>query len=171
MSDVKQYILDANIFIQASHEYYGFDLCPGFWKSLVLEHEKRRVFSIERVKSELIELNDDLKKWVEDTAPRTFFKKTDDISVITWFQKLSAWIQGQSQFTQTAKSEFATVADGWIIAYAKANGLVVVTHEEFAPEAKKKVPMPNVCVQFGVEYVNTFTMLKDLECRFVLRKQ
>ncbi|MEI6538347.1 MAG: DUF4411 family protein [Planctomycetota bacterium] len=43
----------------------------------------------------------------------------------------------------------------------------MVTHEEFAPAVKRKVPMPNLCVEFDVEYVNTFEMLRSLEERFV----
>ena len=73
----------------------------------------------------------------------------------------------QPQFTDAARTEFASVADGWVIAYAAVNGLVVVTHEQFAPEAKRKVPMPNVCVEFDVEYVDTFSMLRELGETFV----
>ena len=29
-----QYILDANVFIEAYKRYYAFDLCPGFWRSI-----------------------------------------------------------------------------------------------------------------------------------------
>ena len=38
---------------------------------------------------------------------------------------------------------------------------------EYAPDAKKKVPIPNVCIEFGVHYVNTFEMLRDLGEKFV----
>jgi hypothetical protein len=58
-----------------------------------------------------------------------------------------------------------------MVAYAKANGLAVVTHEEYAPDVRRKVPIPNVCIEFGVEYVNTFEMLRDLKVQFVLRKR
>ena len=81
------------------------------------------------------------------------------------------WVQGEQQFTGAAKAEFASVADGWVVAYAKANGLVVVTHEEYAPDAKKKVPIPNVCLEFDVDYCNTFEMLRELKVQFVLRKR
>lgn len=73
----------------------------------------------------------------------------------------------QSQFENSAKSEFATVADGWVVAYAAANNLTVVTHEQYAPGARAKVPMPNVCIEFGVKYVNTFQMLCELRERFI----
>jgi hypothetical protein len=60
------------------------------------------------------------------------------------------------------KIRFASVADGWVLAYASVNELTIVTHEQYAPDAKRKVPIPNVCVEFEIEYVDTFQMLRDL---------
>lgn len=89
--------------------------------------------------------------------------------MIELFSSVIAWVNAQPQFAQAAKAEFASVADGWLVAYAKVNGMTVVTHEEFAPDVKKRVPLPNVCIEFDVEYVNTFEMLNDLGVKFVLR--
>ena len=77
------------------------------------------------------------------------------------------WVYSQTQFSDAAKSEFASVADGWVLAYASVNNLTVVTHEQFAPDAKRKVPMPNVCLEFEIEYLNTFEMLRMLGEKFV----
>ena len=30
------YLLDANVFIEGSKRYYGFDFCPAFWDWLML---------------------------------------------------------------------------------------------------------------------------------------
>jgi hypothetical protein len=171
MSAGKRYLLDANIFIQAHQTYYGFDICPGFWLALSHEHEGKRVFSIDKVKVELLAMSDQLSAWVKNTAPATLFKGTADKAVSDAFAAMVNWVQNESQFTPEAKAEFSSVADGWVIAYAKANGLVVVTHEEYAPDARRKVPIPNVCVEFEVEYCNTFEMLRDLKVQLVLRKR
>ena len=170
MSDGKRYLLDANVFIEAHQRYYGFDICPGFWRALVRQHEKKRVFSIDKVKVELVTGNDPLSRWTTDTAPDTFFKGTADKAVADAFGDMVAWVQAEAQFTATAKSQFASVADGWVVAYAKANGLVVVTHGEYAPDAKKTVPIPNMCLEFDVEYCDTFAMLRALNVQFVLKK-
>jgi len=167
MNASKRYVLDANAFIEAKNRYYGLDICPGFWDALVAQHDAKRIFSIDRIRAELSEQGDEIKGWVENQAPESFFKKTEDQAVIVEFQKLVRWVYSTDQFSDSAKSEFATVADGWVIAYAAVNELVVVTHEEFAPAAKRKVPMPNVCVEFDLEYVNTFEMLRSLDERFV----
>lgn len=162
-----KYLLDANALIEAKDRYYGFDICPGYWSSLLVQHDSKRLFSIDRIADELNEQGDVVKQWIENEVPDTFFKKTEDQAVIDKFQKMVNWVYSQPQFTDAAKTEFASVADGWVIAYAAVNGLVVVTHEQFAPEAKRKVPMPNVCVEFDVEYVDTFSMLRELGEKFI----
>lgn len=163
----KKYLLDANAFIEAKNRYYAFDICPGYWSSLLTQHEAKRVYSIDRIARELNEQGDSVKKWIEDSVPETFFKKTEDQAVIDKFGEMVNWVYSQSQFTDPAKVEFATVADGWVVAYAAVNGLNVVTHEQYAPDAKRKVPIPNVCLEFDVEYVDTFSMLRDLGEKFV----
>jgi hypothetical protein len=171
MSDGKRYVLDASVLIEAHQKYYAASICPGFWMSLGRQHAKKRVCSIDRVKTELLAGNDQLSAWAKEAAPKTFFKRTADKKVVDAFADMVNWVQSEQQFTPEAKSQFASVADGWVIAYAKANGLVVVTHEEYAPDVKKKVPMPNVCVEFGVEYCDTFEMLRELGVQFVLKKR
>ncbi len=175
MSGSKRYLLDANVFIEAKNRYYGFNLCPGYWTALIAEHNNGRVLSIDRVRDELVTVRnevddepDPLSDWAKNKVPDGFFKKTQDQAVINAFQGMVTWVNSEAQFTSAAKSEFASAADGWLVAYARVNGLVVVTHEEFAPDVKKKVPIPNVCLVFNVEYVTTFEMLQDLNVRFVL---
>ena len=60
------------------------------------------------------------------------------------------------------------VADGWLVAYAQAHNLTLVTQEVRNPDIKKRVPIPNVCEQFNVNFINTFDMLRQLGVRFEL---
>ena len=103
-------------------------------------------------------------------VPETFFKKTKDQAVINAFRGMVNWVNSEPRFMPAAKAGFASAAtaDGWVIAFAKVNGLIVVTHEQYASDVKKTVPMPNICVEFDVDYVNTFQMLEDLKVKFVL---
>ena len=52
------------------------------------------------------------------------------------------------------------------MAYARVHDAVVVTHEVFNADVRKRVPIPNVCRQFDVDYRDTFAMLRELEVRF-----
>lgn len=167
MAGERSFLLDANVFIEAKRRYYAFDICPGFWSCLLWHHDGScRILSIDKVKKELERGGDDLTQWVASTAPSTCFSSTNDSSVIGQYGQIMAWVQDQDQFNPEAKSQFAAGADGWLIAYAKANGMILVTHEVLAPEVRNRVPMPNVCEAFGVEYVTTFEMLRELEASF-----
>jgi hypothetical protein len=166
MSTAKPYVLDSNVFIEAKRRYYAFDLCPGFWDALVWHQARGDVGSIDRVKIELQRGDDDLTGWVETAMPVACFASTDDQAVVDWFAKIVAWVQAQSQFLPEAKAEFAQSADGWLIAYAKVTGRVLVTHEVLAKDARRNVPIPNVCEEFAVPYLDTFQMLKALQARF-----
>ncbi|MCL6614222.1 MAG: DUF4411 family protein [Firmicutes bacterium] len=155
------YLLDANVFIQAARDYYAFELAPGFWEALLIHAKDGRIQSIDRVKDELQRGNDELKDWVNNDF-HPFFASTDQDDVADIYRKIMNWVQGSSQFLEAAKAEFARSADGWLVAYAMIKNCIVVTHEQFRPEAKKTVPIPNICQAFGVPYINTYQMLRDL---------
>lgn len=160
------YALDANVFIEASRRYYAFAICPGFWQSLIHLHAQGRIFSIDRVKGEMADKGDDLAVWVADQILDACFETSDTAEITAAYAQLLAWVNGQAQFTAAAKAEFAEKPDAWLIAYAKATGKILVTHEVLRPEARAKVPIPNVCVEFDVQYLDTFEMLKALETAY-----
>jgi len=172
----RKFLLDANILIEAHKRYYGFDLCPGFWTAMILQHKADRVFSIDRVKEELTptqkrKSHDKLFRWTKQKAPKGFFKKTDAEAIAEQFGKIIQWVENNPQYKIEAKAEFVKVADGWLIACAKAEGMIVVTDEVYDNNIRKKVKIPNVCQQFGVEYINTFDMLRELGVKFGLKKR
>jgi len=59
------YLLDANVFIQAKNEYYGFDIVPAFWVWLVSANAAGTVFSIEKVGEELVGFGNELSEWAK----------------------------------------------------------------------------------------------------------
>jgi hypothetical protein len=59
------YLLDANVFVEAKNAYYGFDFAPGFWDWLDREHANGNVYSIEKVRDELIGGDDELADWAK----------------------------------------------------------------------------------------------------------
>lgn len=169
MSD--RFLPDANAFVEARDRYYAYDICTGYWTALVQLHHADRVFSIDRIRSELVpgkkEDWDDIAHWIDEKMPETFFKKTEDQRVVDKFREMVNWVYGKQQFTNAAKAEFASVADGRLVAYAAVNGLIVVTHEGYNPEVKRRVPIPNVYQEFEVDYVNAFEILRALGVKFI----
>lgn len=159
------FLLDANVFIEASRRYYAFDLAPKFWVSLVEHAGNGQVCSIDRIHQELKRGKDELAAWASGHFIHAF-ASTDQPDVIQCFGEIMSWVQTQPQFLDAAKADFAGGADGWLIAYGKAKGCVVVTHEVAAPDARSKIKIPNVCQAFSVPFVNTFEMLQRLGVRF-----
>lgn len=170
MAAEKFYIVDSDVFITAKNLYYAFEICPGFWDSLIHYHGRGRVYSIDRVKTELLagRKTEDLVLWVKNEVPKTYFLDTDGEDVTAAYTDVMLWVQRSAQFFDNAKAQFATGADGWLVAYAKVHNAIIVTNEQPRVEAKSRVPLPNVCEAFDVSTENTFAMLKALSAQFVM---
>jgi len=160
------FALDTNVFIGAHNDYYAPDFCPAFWDCILQYFCAGRLISIDRVFTE-IEKPVDLVQWAQD-APNGFFAFSGEQPVRNAYSTIIDWVQNNSQFKPEAKSKVAAVADGWLVAYAQIHSAVVVTQEVSAPEAKNKVPIPDVCRVFGVDHVNSWEMLRQLGVRFIL---
>lgn len=163
MSDI--YVLDADVFMQAKRQYYAFDIAPPFWVALVNQASSGRLLSIDRVKDDIERGKDDLTDWANGQF-HNWFDSTDQDDVVEAYKKIINWVQNNSQFKDAAKAEFAGVSDGWVVAYAMAKRCVVVTMEESHPNAKARIPIPNVCQAFSIRYINTFEMLRELGVQF-----
>ena len=162
--DTATFILDANVFIEAARRYYAFDIAPPFWEGLIHHAANGLIQSIDRVKQELERGNDELATWAKTQFDA--FASTDEEDTIRSYTDVMGWVQAQDQFLDAAKADFAAGADGWLVAYARSKGSIIVTQELPATDARRKVPIPNVCDAFDIEYRDTFEMLRQLGVRF-----
>ena len=128
--------LDANVFMTAHHGYYAPDLCPGFWECLGHYSLAGRLSSLDRVRNEILS-PDKLVEWIKQ-APSDLFRSSAQGEVVEVFSDMQTWAQGNAQFLSQAKDEFARVADGWLAAYAKVHGAIVVTQEVFDPKCAEE---------------------------------
>lgn len=135
------YIVDSNVFIQAHRAHYPLDVAVSFWakvKQLALEG---KIISIDKVKDELFDKNDELKAWCEANLPDNFFKNTDE--VMESYTQVIGWAVSKStQYKPAALNEFldANEADAFIVAYTlhDHSNRVIVTHEVAAPMQRTK---------------------------------
>ena len=157
------YVPDTNVLVAAYHHYYAPDICPGFWASLSHHIDSGRLLIIDRVFDEIVSPAE-LVEWVEQAT--NFSPAVSGTQPIAEsYRQLIDWVQDNPQFTGGARVEFAGSADGWLAAYAMVSGAVVVTNEVSAPQAQRKVPLPDLCRQFDIPCINTFEMLRDLGVR------
>lgn len=171
MTGMPSHIVDSDVFITAKNRYYAFDLCPGFWGSVLHHCNAGRLRSIDKVRQELMlgRPDEDLVRWVDNVVPASFFLETAGADVIAAFTEVMLWVQRHPNYFDQAKAAFATKADGWLVAYAKVHGVCICTNEQPAPGSRKEVKLPDVCDQFGVMYEDTFAMLKALQVRYEFR--
>jgi len=162
------YLIDSDVLITAKNAYYAFDICPGFWDSLLDFHQAESVHSLDRIRQELLagREEEDLVQWVKNDVPPEFFLSTQAPEVVAAYQDIMLWVQRNPQYFDNAKAKFATEADGWLVAYAEVQAMEVVTNEQPRPDSRNRILLPDVCDQFGVAYHDTFAMLKALGARY-----
>jgi hypothetical protein len=114
----------------------------------------------------LTKKDDELKQWIKNSFD-SYFHSTKDNKILIVYKELMEWSSSNKQFNEEAKREFATanIADAWLIAYAEVNKCVVATEERLNIKIQRRIPIPNVCKEFNIEYVDTFQMLRQLEVR------
>lgn len=158
------YLLDANVFIEAKNQYYGFDFCPAFWDWLIQKNDEKIVFSIEKVYEELTKGDDDLSIWAKSYKNNFFL--SPDSETVSQFPIVSNWAMSQ-HYQQTAINEFLSIGDYYLVSHALGNQMTVVTHE-IPSNSKRRIKIPNACQGLGVQFTNPFEMLRSQNANFVL---
>ncbi|MFK3870440.1 DUF4411 family protein [Pseudoalteromonas rhizosphaerae] len=160
------YLFDANTFIEAKNRYYRMNVCPAYWDWLIHSHAEGKIFSIDMIKAELLQGNDDLTAWIK-VQPQMFVSESDDATQEA-FVKVAEYVMTLNHMNKGTHEEFLSVADPWLVAKAIVTGATIVTHEHFDQYIKKKILIPNIAKYFGVECINTFEVLDRLDAEFIL---
>ncbi len=158
----KMYLFDANILIYPHRQCYSFDIAPGFWSQLV-EKAPNTIVLIDRIRDEIYRNEDDLSNWLKKYGHCFIFKSSADKNVHESYKKIINLVVEDKQYKESAKRTFADRADSWLCAHALAYDYILVTQEEYAPESKNIIKIPNICVMFGIEYIDLFQAIKALE--------
>lgn len=162
----KKYIIDSNILISSSRRFYPFDIMPGFWRQF-LEKIDGKVVLIDKVKEEIFNGDDELSDWLRENQSCFIQKNMSDIDVINAYSKIIQNVADDFNYREAAKEEFARVADSWICAHALAHEYVVVTEETYEPDGKKRVKIPNICRDYGIEYINMLQFFRNIEVKIL----
>jgi len=162
------YLLDTNTLIQAKNEYYGFDICPGYWNWIEAATLLGDVHSIAPVLQELRDGEDELTAWANKVEKASKFFLPMDQKAVSKIANVVEWVQNRD-FKEQAKRDFLARADPQLIAYALAHkDVTIVTHEVHVEGEKKKVKIPTVCRALGIRCERTFTMLSREKIQFDL---
>lgn len=163
------YLVDSNFFIQAHRYTYPLDIATGFWNKVEELAKTGIIASIDKVKNEIYDKNDELEAWCKAHLPADFFKDTSE--VIDQYKKLTTWALSMSeQYLPNAINEFldANEADAFLVAYAMFDlkNRVIVTQEVSQPGRKNKIKIPQPCNVFNIKYMNTIEMFREIGVTF-----
>lgn len=158
-----RYCLDANVLIQAKNGPYGFDIVPVFWNWIDQMVSAGTVYSTATVYDELIAGDDELSEWVKKRRGEPVFIEPS-VDVQAKLSEIANFVQGNYE-PQHAEF-FLAGADPWVIAQAAIDSAYVVTHEVMVGSSAKKVKIPNICREFAVSYLDTYSMMRALGARF-----
>lgn len=158
------YLLDANVFIQSNRAHYGIDFVPAFWDWLDRSYAAGMLHSIQPIGAELAAGNDDLSVWA---ASRSGFFVPMDAACGPSLTAVATWANS-GHFTPGAVSDFLSVADYQLVAYAHTHQLTIVTMEKPEPQRRARVKIPDACIAHGVPWTTPFQMLRGESASFVL---
>ena len=160
------YLLDSNVFIEAKNRHYAFEFCPAFWDWIEYSLKSGTVLIIEQVRSELMNIEDELSAWMSDLSKEYFVEAS---AVNSRLDVVSEWLESDksNSFSKNAIDKFLKSADYFLISYALANRCTLVTHETTRGH-RKKVKIPTVCDALSIPYIMTFEMLKREKVKFIL---
>ena len=169
----QKYVLDSNIFIAAHRTYYAMDIVPGFWEKLLENARIDKICSVKQVYDELQKGKDPedrkspdiLAQWAKNEF-KPYFHDTKGEAFSMAYSKIINWASSENRYSAAATAEFASVCDSWICAYCLANHYVLATNEKKI-NMKSKVSIPDLCLEFGIEYVDTFEMMRRLKIQLL----
>lgn len=178
-----RYIFDANIFIQAEHDFYDFEIVPGFWEFIDKKTQDKTIYSLINVFDELVynrgqsKKKDAIEEWAIKASHSGLFMEIhpDAIQHVTVINDFI-----HQRFETHHADVFLEGADPYLIAQAKLDGSSVVTFEKISFNNVKilkggkkpldnAVKIPDICKCFEVRCINLFEALRELKPEFVLK--
>ncbi|MDZ7691616.1 MAG: DUF4411 family protein [Balneolaceae bacterium] len=164
-----KYVVDTSFFTQAHRMYYPLDIADSYWKMINNLISDSKIISIDKVKEEIFDNEDDLTIWIKNNVSSSFFKDTETSDVLENYRKIAGWASKKSnQYYQKAIEEFLEYenADAWLIAYGLTHDKKVVTYENSAPNSKKTIKIPDACNAFDVSCLKPNQMLRNLDVKY-----
>jgi len=155
------FCLDTNVLIEPWNKYLPIHRSPEFWGIIDTLAAEGRIFCTQEVRREIEREDDELKNWIAD-RPHLFREVTEEVQV-----NLRSILKRFPRLVDTRRDR--SMADPWVIAHAMAENAIVVTKEIGTPVNSNTVKIPDVCDDFGVEWMNDFQFHDRIGLRLAAR--
>lgn len=108
--------------------------------------------------------DDELHKWVKEQPANFIVEPNEDVQ--TTYASIANFV-ATGPFRSSSIRGFLAKADGWIIAHASVSDGVVVTRERKTGPGSQEVKIPNICEEFGVQFMNQAELLRKFSVKLV----
>jgi hypothetical protein len=164
-----KYILDSNCFITPHRGYCPIDVAVSLWNKIKDLAINNTIVSLDKVRDELYKNNDELKKWLLNNIPNSFFLKFEDNSVER-LQKIIRKAASSTFYTESAKEKYLKMdkADIYLTAFASINPdeWTIVTFETSEPNKISEIKLPQACQAYGIHCIYLIDMFREIHETF-----
>ncbi|MBD5559092.1 MAG: DUF4411 family protein [Clostridia bacterium] len=176
-----RYLIDTNMLIRASNEFYHPDRSITFWNELAVHVREGRICVLKIVSNELIwktmrseqaERERFISKWSRTNVEPYAYDEHSDQQIFDSLQLVAEFIK-HGPYKSKAKRQWDNtekVADPWIIAAAIANPQCTVVTDEVTQgplagtDQLNELKIPFVCDHFQVPYTRSiYDVMQDLD--------
>ena len=155
--------IDADSLITPSRGPYRFTILPAFWTYLTMKAADQSIASTRFVLGELETASDQLAAWALEVSETLFRDPSQEVQ--DTYRRVVDSVQATPRLAPQHIRKFLAGADPWLIAHAATDGGRIVTFEKAEPRSKKP-KIPDVAQIFGVECINMYDLLTDLNATF-----
>lgn len=106
-----------------------------------------------------------LTEWYLENKDEFNILNVPEPAVIDSYGKIINDINENQQYKESAKQEFASIADSWLCAYGLTYNDTIVTFEKYSPHSKKRILIPNVCYDFDIDYIDLLQFMREIGFR------
>jgi len=156
------YLLDANVLIDASRDYYPLQRVPEFWEWLQNAGENSHTRIPHEVYKEITDGTDDLATWAKKGHIKTALLFQEEVD-----SALVSHATDRGYASDLTDDEVVKIGrDPFLIAYALSdseNRFVVTTEVSKPKRRRANRHLPDVCRDLGVACCNTFEFLRALD--------
>lgn len=152
-----KYIVDTNVF-RTFFRFYYKDVTPELFNNLDLMIKEGNVLSVKEVYHELENQHKKDSDFMNNIKVyKNIFQEPTNEEEIEILKQIYSKRNYQNNISEKNLLQGSPVADAFLVAKAKCEGGVLVTAEQFSPNAAK---IPNICKDFDIEYISFEEFLK-----------
>ena len=160
-----KYVVDTNVF-RTFFRYYYKDVTPDLFENLDSMIKHNEIISVKEVYHELSkqhQKDSEFMKIIENY--KSIFQEPTNDEEIEILKQIYSKRNYQNNISEKNMLHGGPLAHGFLVAKAKIENGILVTAEQYSPNAAK---IPNICEEFKIAYISFeefLKVIKEYKCK------